>query len=93
MREYAQIGTRYYAIFDPDRHFKGNLLRIYGLSMGHYQELDSLWLPDIGLGLTLWEGEYEGAHDTWLRWCDWMARCYQLAANIATPNASAPTVC
>jgi Uma2 family endonuclease len=70
MREYAQIGTRYYAIFDPDRHFKGELLRIYGLSMGHYQELDSHWLPDIGLGLTLWEGEYEGAHDTWLRWRD-----------------------
>jgi hypothetical protein len=24
---------------------------------------------DIGLGLRLWQGTLEGAHDTWLRWC------------------------
>jgi hypothetical protein len=70
MRDYAQIGTRYYAIFDPDRHFNSQLLRVYGLRLGVYEELSSHWLPDIGLGLTLWEGAYEGAHDTWLRWCD-----------------------
>ncbi len=70
MHDYAQIGTRYYVIFDPDRHLKGQLLRIYGLSLGVYEELATHWLPDVGLGLMLWEGAYEGAHDTWLRWCD-----------------------
>jgi Uma2 family endonuclease len=70
MHDYAQIVTRYYVIFDPDRHLKGQILRIYGLSLGVYAELASHWLPDVGLGLTLWEGAYEGAHDTWLRWCD-----------------------
>ena len=27
------------------------------------------WLEQIELGLTLWEGEFEGRQDTWLRWC------------------------
>jgi hypothetical protein len=24
----------------------------------------------LKLGLTLWEGQFEGKHDTWLRWTD-----------------------
>ncbi len=28
------------------------------------------WLPMLALGLTLWEGEYEGKQEVWLRWCD-----------------------
>jgi hypothetical protein len=24
----------------------------------------------VGLGLTLWQGVYEGRADLWLRWCD-----------------------
>jgi hypothetical protein len=27
-------------------------------------------MPEVGLGLTLWEGSFEGKHETWLRWCD-----------------------
>lgn len=26
--------------------------------------------PEIGLGLTLWDGEFEGRWATWLRWTD-----------------------
>jgi hypothetical protein len=70
MRDYAQIATRYYIIFDPDRHLKRQVLQVYGLTLGVYEELERHWLPDIGLGLALWEGVYEGGHDTWLRWCD-----------------------
>ena len=25
---------------------------------------------NIGLGITLWTGEFEGRNDSWLRWCD-----------------------
>ena len=25
---------------------------------------------DFGLGVRLWEGEYEGVRTVWLRWCD-----------------------
>ncbi|MGB8699567.1 MAG: hypothetical protein WCD18_09145, partial [Thermosynechococcaceae cyanobacterium] len=31
---------------------------------------DSTWLEQVGLGLTLWSGTYEGKTDEWLRWCD-----------------------
>ena len=31
---------------------------------------DETWFDDIGLGVTLWHGEYQGCEDTWLRWCD-----------------------
>jgi hypothetical protein len=82
MRDYAQIGTRYYVIFDPDRHFKGPVLRVCGLRVGVYEELADRWLPDIGLGLILWEGA-TGAHDTWLRWCDQERRVIPTGAESA----------
>lgn len=35
-----------------------------------YFERDQTWLEQVGLGLTLWEGKFEGRQDIWLRWCD-----------------------
>jgi hypothetical protein len=35
-----------------------------------YQPLTGQSFADIGLGVVLWEGEYEGKQGTWLRWCD-----------------------
>jgi hypothetical protein len=32
--------------------------------------LPPYWLEDVGLTLTLWDGEFEGMHATWLRWCN-----------------------
>jgi hypothetical protein len=29
-----------------------------------------MWLEDVGLGLTLWQGTFEGSPAIWLRWCD-----------------------
>ena len=26
------------------------------------------WLEQVGIGLTLWDGVFEGKHDRWLRW-------------------------
>jgi hypothetical protein len=34
-----------------------------------YSETLETWLEQVGLGLTLREGEFEGRQDTWLRWC------------------------
>jgi hypothetical protein len=31
---------------------------------------EPFWLQTVGLGLTLWNGEFEGQESTWLRWCD-----------------------
>jgi hypothetical protein len=74
---YARIGVHYYAVFDPleqiqkPEEMNGALLRVWALSTGQYHELAApLWLQTIGLGLTVWEGSFEGAAGKWLRWCD-----------------------
>jgi Uma2 family endonuclease len=70
LRDYARIGVTYYVIFDPDEQLQGKTLRLYALREGKYTPLKGQWLPEIGLGLTLWRGSFEGTEATWLRWCD-----------------------
>jgi hypothetical protein len=45
-------------------------LRIFKRNGSAYVQQQALWLEDVGLGLTLWQGKYEDWQDTWLRWCD-----------------------
>lgn len=66
--KYARMRVGYYVIFDPDLQIGDEVLTIYRLDGLSYRRHDSARLPEINLGLTLWEGEYEGANDTWLRW-------------------------
>jgi hypothetical protein len=37
---------------------------------GHLVRTNEAWFDDIGLGVTLWRGEYQGCESPWLRWCD-----------------------
>lgn len=74
---YAQIEVPYYVVFDPlkqlqkSEEMNGALLRIWKLTAGQYCELEPpFWLEKVGLGLTLWEGTFEGVTGKWLRWCD-----------------------
>jgi Uma2 family endonuclease len=84
---YARIGVPYYAVFDPLRQIQaademnGALLRVWSISPGGYAELtppqgvaaidQAVWLEAVGLGLTLWEGQFEeDVTRLWLRWCD-----------------------
>lgn len=83
---YAQLHIPYYVVFDLRQQIQGqddmngSLLRVWSMSGAHYTELtppegistvgQSLWLEDIGLGLTLWEGLFEDITWVWLRWCD-----------------------
>ena len=70
IRDYAAIGVKYYAVFDPEKLISGRLLRLYELHGASYVERTGQWMPDIELGLCLWEGTYEGLPAHWLRWCD-----------------------
>ncbi len=71
MRTYAQIGILYYAIHDPLGYLSDEMLRLYELSRKRYVRRDNLYLPEVGLGLRLWEGVYENfSASYWLRWCD-----------------------
>jgi len=75
--KYAEFGVPYYVIWDPMGRLKGDRLRLYEL---HGKQMRACALPtsldtvpliaSIGLGLTLWQGAYEGKPETWLRWTD-----------------------
>lgn len=84
---YAQVGIPYYVVFDPLQQIQGKsemngaLLRVWTISpMGHTELTPSqgiitagefVRLEGIGLGLTLWEGQFEEeVTRLWLRWCD-----------------------
>jgi hypothetical protein len=47
-----------------------DVLTVYRLSDIGYERQAIPQFPALALGLTLWEGMFEGKHDTWLRWTD-----------------------
>jgi len=68
---YARIGIPYYAIFDPEHHQIPEDLRLYEREGRRYRPLSTGILPELGLGLTVWDGTYAGAEPgRWLRWTD-----------------------
>jgi Uma2 family endonuclease len=70
LQDYARLGVTYYAVFDPLQQLGDEPLQVFGLREGQYEALDEPWLAQVGLGLTLWDGTFEGVEATWLRWCD-----------------------
>jgi hypothetical protein len=46
------------------------VLEVYELWAREYVRRPDAWFPNIGLGVTLWQGAFEGLHGTWLRWYD-----------------------
>jgi len=60
----------YYAVFSRYT----NQLRVFKLVNGDYQELallpSGLWMPELEIGLGLWQGEFQGLARLWLRWYD-----------------------
>ena len=70
MKLYSRMRVWYYVIFDPQQLVQDEMLRIYQLSIGRYVPKEEPFLEEVNLGLTLWDGTYEGLHARWLRWCD-----------------------
>jgi Uma2 family endonuclease len=67
---YARIGIEYYAIFDPARCVLPEDLWVFARRDGRYRRITGVPLGDLGLGLTVWEGRYDGMSPRWLRWTD-----------------------
>jgi Uma2 family endonuclease len=69
---YEQIlKVPHYMVFDRrDSH-----LRYFRLQDDRYQEQaialtnPRLWIPELEIGLVIWEGVFEGMPQSWLRWC------------------------
>lgn len=71
MRTYARLGIPNYVVFDPLKQIQDDVLRVYTLTPERvYEEGTPELLAGVGLGLTLWQGEFEDQEDVWLRWQD-----------------------
>jgi hypothetical protein len=69
-QRYARMRVIYYVVFDPGLQIQDELLMIYELRGDDYVQRTDRFLPVVGLGLTIWHGEFEGKVANWLRWCD-----------------------
>ncbi len=69
LRIYEHMRASYYIVYDPTKQLSEETLRIYELRGMRYYQTSETWLEQVELGLTLWEGEFEGRQDSWLRWC------------------------
>ncbi|MDZ8028615.1 MAG: Uma2 family endonuclease [Nostoc sp. DedQUE11] len=69
LKIYEHMRASYYIIYDPNQQLAEKILHVYELRGTRYFETSETWLEQVGLGITLWEGEFEGRQDNWLRWC------------------------
>jgi Uma2 family endonuclease len=69
-RRYARFPIPNYVVFDPFHLLSDKTLQLFRLGGDLYVPNRSLELDRVGLGLTLWSGEWQGMHETWLRWVD-----------------------
>ena len=91
LNDYAQMGIIYYIVYDPLRQLGDQVLRVFEKQRVQYQPFSGSTLPGVGLGVGLWEGEYEGQHATWLRWCDEQGHVIPTGAERATREAERAT--
>lgn len=68
LQEYARVGVWYYAIYDPQQLLQDAPLVIYELTPTGYRRKDNSFLEQVQLGLTVWQGSFEGKEAHWLRW-------------------------
>ena len=66
---YARIGIIYYVVWDPRRLLSQTPLQCFSLNRKKYLPCEA-WFPELELGVTTWQGEYDGLTENWLRFCD-----------------------
>ncbi|NOT57096.1 MAG: Uma2 family endonuclease [Deltaproteobacteria bacterium] len=69
-KKYAWMRVPFYVIYDPRLEVMEEALTVYELRDLQYERRENRLFACLKLGLTLWEGEFEGKVDTWLRWTD-----------------------
>ncbi|MEM6297956.1 MAG: Uma2 family endonuclease [Bacteroidota bacterium] len=71
MQLYAQLGIQYYIIFDPYNHLYPDYLNVFILKERQYERLesDNFFMPEVRLGIMIWNGLFEGEKAPWARWC------------------------
>ncbi|HEY9876699.1 MAG TPA: Uma2 family endonuclease [Candidatus Obscuribacterales bacterium] len=68
--QYAELGVLYYVIYSSRR--RKPRLEVHRLVNGNYvlQPENKVWLPEIGLGIGVERGTYQGITREWLYWYD-----------------------
>jgi hypothetical protein len=71
------MGILYYVIYNPLRKRKPRL-EVYRLNRGKYELLEGkpVWLSEIGLGIGVETGIYQGIEREWLYWYDEKGKRY-----------------
>ena len=67
-KKYAKLGVPYYVVFDPFHCVNKELLIVYELQGQRYRHRKDNQLPDVKLKAVIWEGEFGGLYQKWLRW-------------------------
>ena len=68
--DYARLGVAYYVVYDPEYEISQQPLRIFTRQGARFVETTEQWLAEVDLGLTTWQGRYDGMDGVWLRWVD-----------------------
>ena len=68
LRKYERARITYYVVFDPEHELSVQTLHVFELRAGQLVQTDDATFPLLGLGLTLWQGTFEGVQAEWLRW-------------------------
>jgi Uma2 family endonuclease len=89
--DYARLRVPYYIVFDPQDCLKEGLLQVFALRGGRYELWEDRFLPEIGIGITLWHGVYERKEDTYLRWCDRQGDLLPTGAELAARESERAT--
>jgi Uma2 family endonuclease len=77
----------YYIVFDR----YSDELKVFQNIAGRYQPMEiadnRVWLPELGLGIGLWQGNYQDFERLWLRWYDaagnWISTAREKAERLA----------
>ena len=83
LRAYARMSVSYYAIYDPQGLIQKTPLVVYESHAGMFVPRSDTRLERVSLALILWEGEYEGRMDRWLRWCTPMGEVIPTGAELS----------
>jgi Uma2 family endonuclease len=70
LRTYAEAKVPHYVVWDPNDQLRQGRLTAFRLQGENYDRQPQVWFEEVGLGLTVWHGIFEGKDADWLRWCD-----------------------
>ena len=70
VRSYERMRVSFYVVLDPRKQLSDDELTVFQLQGDSLIQTPSRSLGRLGLSLVVWDGEFEGHRDRWLRFCD-----------------------